>query len=353
MKRVLFVLPNLDLGGTEIIVMNYFRNIGKNVVFDFVVHGESGYFEDEARALGAEIFRVPTRRQGFFKNIYAMKKIYANYDFIIVCTEHAFAFIELAVAWASGVKTRAVWSHFADYQGNSRIKRRAHFFARPFLRLFANLFFACTQDAARWLFGRLSKNTRKNFFIINNAIDLQKFCFCPDAREKIRKQHLLGDKPTIGIVGRLTAVKNHAFALEIISQIPSVLLIIGDGELRAELEDMSNERVIFTGAVENIHEYYSALDFLIVPSFHEGFSLVAIEAQAAGLPVLLSDKIPHEAKITALARTKNLKDGAQAWAQEIISVKNHKRTAVDLTDSGFDIKTESKKFQEILSGDKN
>ncbi|MCL1846043.1 MAG: glycosyltransferase [Defluviitaleaceae bacterium] len=436
MKRILVILPNLDLGGMETVVMNYFRNLDRSkIVFDFVVHGEPGFFEEEARALGARIFRVPTRSQGFFENISAMRRIYAagsiasedayfstrvvadgrsrvseeKYDIVIVCTEHAFAFIELFVAWTSGVKTRAAWSHFSDYQGASRLKRRAHFFARPLMCFYANLCLACTKDAGVWLFGKKFAKNLQNpaFHIINNAIDLEIFSrqACGgtrehnerserfprhrgrvseatralegcgreasplagdgfEPREKIRAAHgLTNDEIAVGIAGRLTAVKNHAFALEIFKELlasgagkNAALFIIGDGELREEIETQSRNlgitnRVIFTGALGNIHEYYQALDVLILPSHHEGLPVVAIEAQASGLPVILSDKLTRDVQISDLAHYESLNAGATAWAEKILALASRERTertTPDLSESGFDITREAAKLQKIL-----
>jgi len=419
MKRILIVLPNLDLGGMETVVMNYFRAIDREkIIFDFVVHGEKGFFEDEAVSLGAKIFRCPTRKKNFFKNIFTMRKIYKKnlnapeisddayffgareknfegvekiprekisrekipaenfvagarekiphekYETVIVCTEHAFAFIELFVAWICGVKIRAAWSHFSDYQGRSKLKRRLHFFARPFLCAFTNLFLACTEDAGRWLFGGLHK---KNFCIINNAIDLEKFKFDETARKKIRSEYNLGESFTIGIVGRLVPVKNHAFAKKIFAELrkeknfdayenifsseekrDAVLMIIGDGELRCEL-DSRDEKIIFTGAVENIREFYSALDFLIVPSFHEGFPMIAVEAQASGLPVLLSENITRGVALSPLANFKSLDAGAKNWAREILKTKIPPREKINLSASGFDIKTEGRRFECLMT----
>ncbi|MCL1877622.1 MAG: glycosyltransferase [Defluviitaleaceae bacterium] len=374
MKRILIILPNLDLGGMETVVMNYFRHLDRSeVVFDFVVHGEAGFFEDEATSLGARIFRAPTRKQGFFKNISAMRAIYRSekYETVIVCTEHSFAFIELLVAWMSGVKTRAGWSHFTEYQGASRLKRRAHFIARPLMRLFANQFFACTIDAGAWLFGKKFVNNlhKPAFHIINNAIDLKKFAICPEMQKKIRKKirdlyGLKDDTFAIGIVGRLMPVKNHAFSLAVFKEIHRIfhgmeadknarLFIIGDGELRQEIESQARrhaiaEHVIFTGAVSNIHEYYQALDALLIPSFHEGLTVVSVEAQASGLPVIISDTLTRDMKLSDQAHYIPLDAGATEWAKKVLTLTNHKRTAPNLSTSGFCIEHEAKKLQKIL-----
>jgi glycosyltransferase involved in cell wall biosynthesis len=382
MKRILIVLPNLDLGGMETVVMNYFRNIDRSrLVFDFVVHGEKGFFEEEAIALGAKIFRVPTRSQNFFANIFAMRKIYKGvakisddayfaerfiaggrenispekYETVIVCTEHAFAFIELFVAWISGVKTRAAWSHFSDYQGKSKLKRRLHFLARPLMRLFCNLYLACTQDAGRWLFGNAFAKM-KTAHIVNNAVDLNAFKFCPQTRARVRKAYGLGENDYIaGMAGRLTPVKNHAFALDVISACEGAkLLIVGDGVLRAEIEGIIERlgithRVTLAGWQENTADFYHAMDVLLLPSFHEGLSLVTLEAQAAGLGVLASDTITRECKITANVHFLPLQAGANAWAEKINEMKSGTvNRTVDLTDSGFHIAREAEKFKNIF-----
>jgi len=346
MKRVLLILPNLDLGGTEVVVMNYLR---AGVPFDFVVHGEAGYFEAEAKALGAQIFRVPTRRAGFWRNVRAMRALYRThraYETVIVCSEHAFAFIELAVAWACGIKRRGAWSHFSDYQGASKIKRLAHFLARPFLRWFANIRLACSTNAGKWLFGRGPVQ------IVKNAIDLEKFAFYPQARAEMRKALGLGEHQfAIGIIGRLTPVKNHAFALRELAlmhkqRIDAVLLFIGDGELREELEAQANERVLFTGAVaaQDMPRYYAALDWIWMPSLHEGFPMTAIEALASGLCLFVSDTITRE--VAAIDRVRFLPLEEGAWAYEDIWPST--RTADVIGHIDYDIKKEAQRLRALL-----
>lgn len=351
MKRILIILPNLDLGGTETVVMNYLRHM-KGIAFDFVVHGLEGFYEEEARALGSRIFRVPTRGESFFKNVNSMRSLYKahpEYDTIIVCTEHAFAFIEMAVAWSCGIKTRAGWSHFSDYQGASRLKRWAHFLARPLMRLFTNKYLACTEAAGQWLFG-------KKCIIIQNAIELDKYHYNEETRTKIRDNlGLVPENFVIGMVARLTAVKNHDFALDIVSNLKNAMLVlVGDGELKDQLKAKSkqlniSDRVIFTGAVDNPSDYYQAFDLLLIPSFHEGLTLVAIEAQAAGLPVFLSDTITTDLKITNNAHFLSLEKGAEEWAKAAVSLKKTDRKSPEgLENSGFHIATEAERFQKLF-----
>jgi len=356
LKRILFILPNLDLGGVETVVMNYFRHINrKKVVFDFVVHGEKGYFEDEAIALGAKIFRAPTRKQSFLGNILTMRKIYKahkEYDFIIVCAEHSFAFIEMSIAWLSGIKNRGAWSFFSSYQGKSNFKKYLNYAARPFMSLFSNIKIACTKEAGLWLFGK------KDCPVLNNAINMEKFKFSLEKREEIREKHGLLGEFVVGIAGRLTNVKNHNFALQVFNEIHrkkknSAFLIVGNGELMEDLKYQAKKlsihnNVIFTGSVPEISDYYHAMDALIIPSFHEGLPVVAVEAQASGLKIIISDTLPKEAILSPHACFKSLKSGAASWAEELLEVRSSRCEDLDLSKSGFDIIHEAKRFMKEI-----
>ena len=393
------------MGGTEAVVMNYLR---AGVPFDFVVHGDAGHHEAEARTLGARIHRVPTRAQGLLANIRAMRQLYKThrtYDTVILCTEHAFGFIEPAVAWWCRVKYRAAWSHFSDYQGASWLKKWLHYPARPWLRLFTNFRLACTVAAGRWLFGCSHKSlsiwfpsgsdnvVSTNFELVKNAIDVDKFAFDVDKRNAMRKQLTLDKQLTVGIIGRLSAVKHHAFAFQIFARVIThmrdegvmpdampVLLVIGDGDERERLTAQAraldiDTHIRFTGAVDNVHAYYQALDMVIMPSVHEGFPMVAVEAQAAGLPVVLSDTLSREIALTPLVRYIGIKgEDVQAWADAILSLvdddgfnatadcndgisssgimnRNDPAIAQALTHAGFSMQCAARTLNEILGVD--
>ena len=357
MERFLFIVPNLDLGGTEMVVMLYFRHL--QLPIDFVVHGNEGYFEGQARNAGAKIYRVPTRKAGLWRNIRKMRQLYKQhpeYQTVIICTEHSFAFIELAVAWFSGVRTRGAWSHFSDYQGASRLKRVLHFLTRPLMRVFGNFFLACSTEAGSWLFGKKVLHD-KRFHVVKNAIDVSRFTFNPEARLKKREALGLNDHFVIGMVGRITAVKNHAFALSVfeklqaLSPTPTTLLIIGDGEEKDNLKTYAPENVIFTGAVNDPHHYYPAFDVLLLPSLHEGFPVVAVEGQAAGLPVIMSDTLSREVGISSLAQYVALKE--EAWVDAILAVqadtkRERPREEITLINEGYDIHVAVKGFRKLI-----
>jgi glycosyltransferase involved in cell wall biosynthesis len=228
------------------------------------------------------------------------------------------------------------------------------------MRVFGNLFFACTREAGVWLFGKVVMK-KNNFYTIKNAIDLNKFVYNPDMRLSLREKLNITKNFTISMVGRLTQVKNHAFALEVFAQLckkepAAVFYMIGDGELKNSIQNKAMllgiiDKVVFTGAVENIYDYFQALDVLLLPSFHEGFPVAAVEAQAAGLPVFLSDTLASEIACTPLAQFLSLEDGAEAWAAEILKVKDFPRQTQDLSATGHDITHAAQVFKNILQRD--
>jgi glycosyltransferase involved in cell wall biosynthesis len=341
-KRVLVILPNLDNGGTEGVLMNYLRFIDTTVlVFDFLVHEETGYHEAEAFSLGSAIYRVPTRRQDRKGNVSGMKNIYAenDYDTVIVCTEHSLAFIDLYVAKKSGVRNRIVWSHFSDYQGKSRLRKYLHYIFKPLLKRYATQRWACSDKAGKWMYGR-------QYEIINNGIDCNKFAYNPNAKQN--------SSSVIGHIGRFTAVKNHAFILDVFrlvaEAIPNVeLLLVGDGELFDEIKEKAdgNERIIFTGAVHNPQDYYNKMDVLVLPSFHEGMPLCALEAQMSNCPCVLTDTITKSVNVTDNVTFLPLQK--DLWAKTIIEILNNKterKTQRELfEEKGFDISNEAKKME--------
>ena len=145
--------------------------------------------------------------------------------------------------------------------------------------------------------------------ILNNAIELEKYAFNPEARDRIRREYNIGKTDyVIGHVGRFMKQKNHKYLIDIFAEfnnkVPnSYLLLLGTGELEDEIHHYVNgrglsDRVIFTGSVANVEDFYQAMDVFMLPSLYEGLPVVAIEAQAADLPVLISENVDHSCAIT-------------------------------------------------------
>ena len=198
--------------------------------------------------------------------------------------------------------------------------------------VFANQKFerlACGPEAGMWCF------PGGKFTVIENAVDMDQFtfneCWRKDLQNKINPDHKL----VIGHVGRLTEAKNHKFLIEIFAQYVSVnnnakLVLVGDGELRKEIEALVTQKniggkVIFTGVRQDIPNLLQAMDLLIFPSFKEGLPLSLVEAQCAGLSVVASDTIDHDCSILPSFQFCSLNDSPKQWLDKI-------KNAVSLTD---------------------
>ena len=195
-------------------------------------------------------------------------------------------------------------------------------------------------------------HNNKNFFILNNAIDTEKY-ICNDCIKNKKDKELCIDESQIvlGNVGRFYHQKNHQFIIDVFyeykKRVPSaVLILVGDGDLKNEILEKTNkmnidDSVIFTGVRSDIPELLNAFDLFIMPSFYEGLPVSAIEAQASGLKCLLSDTITKEVDITGNVEFMSLKKSPKEWAEKIVLMLPYERknTQQKIIDAGYDIKS--------------
>ena len=162
----------------------------------------------------------------------------------------------------------------------------------------------------------------------------------------------------IGHVGRYCHVKNQSYLLRIFSELLAkksncVLFLIGKGEdekkLRNRVEELGlKDKVFFLIDRTDVDQLYQAMDVFVLPSFHEGLPVVAVEAQANGLPCLVSDKVSNEVVLTGNIKRMPLKSKSDEWVKAILSIDSSRNSnaKIELLNNGYDIKTESKKLQE-------
>ena len=357
--RILHVIGIMNRGGAETMIMNLYRNIDRTKVqFDFVENeGEPASFDEEILSLGGKIYRCPRYRgknhvvytkwwHDFFKN---HEGEYAVVHGHIGST----AAIYLSIAKKYGTYTIA-HSHSA---GEGSLMYRM--FAYP-TRHIANNFFACSRDAALARYGKHVGSDAARCQVLNNAIDTRKFVYNADVRQQMRKQlNIADDCLVIGHVGRFVEAKNHLFLIDIFRQIHdrnanSVLLLVGDGELRPKIEAAIAEKglgnaVIMTGVQENVWDYYQAMDVFAFPSVYEGLPVSMVEAQAAGLPCCISANIPRETAITDLVEFIPLESGAAHWAERILQRSEDSRRNMlrDIENAGFDVSKTSKWLEDF------
>ena len=260
------------------------------------------------------------------------------------------AWIHLMVAKFKHVNTRILHSH--NNQCEKTLKGRFKGFLIKLSPYFATHYFACSKEAGEFLF------KRKKFRIINNGIDVDRFLYNQNIRQKIRKEWELENKIIIGHVGRFVQSKNHDFLLDIYKRLKQknsqfALVMIGDGPLRGKIEERINEDnikdTLIIPPTKNIEQLYQAMDLFVFPSLFEGLGIVLIEAQSSGLFCLTSKyNVPDAVSVTSRIEKISLTEGVEKWISAISNFdQSYNREKIDLSElrNSFDIKQVAKKMQ--------
>jgi len=308
---VLQVLDKISVdSGASIVVMNYYRALDhRQLTFDFMLNEEpSAEIRSFIESNGSKIFIMPALKAGnTSKYIKALKAFYKQHDYKIIhghVANSAVFYLGIARnrAKRKSAQHRIIHSHNTRSSDNF-IKRIRNFVLTRFIKNVATDYMACSKVAADFLFGK-----KNNAVILNNAIDIEKFSFSPEKRANIKMNLDTGDNKIIGHIGRFSAQKNHKFLIDLFYELTKInknvlLLLIGGGELHGDIKKTVREKgiedkVIFTGVVDNAHEYLSAMDVFVLPSLFEGLPMTGVEAQINGVPCIFSDAVTKETKIS-------------------------------------------------------
>ena len=346
MLRILHVVTHMNRGGLETMLMNYYRHIDRTKVqFDFLTHREyDGDFGEEIARLGGIIYHMPPLNPFSVKyrdTLNHFFDIHKEYQIIHV-HQDCMSSVILKSAMKHGIKVRIAHSHSSSQDKN--LKYLIKMYYRKQIPSYATDLIACSKAAGKWMFGD------NKYEVLNNAIDAENYIFNREKHKLIRNDFGIGaNEILVGHVGRFCYPKNHTFLLDIFhaiqKRIPAKLILVGDGELRSKIEEKVlkysiEDRVIFTGVRSDVADLMQAMDIFIFPSNYEGLPVTLIEAQAAGLPCIISDKVPLECKITSLVYQEKLNKPADVWADMAIELSKteRKNTYEDVKKSGFDIK---------------
>jgi len=359
--RVAQIIGQVLLAGVDTVVMNYYRNIDRTKVqFDFIVDGyDSTPIDDEIKELGGRVYKVESYTKDMLKSMQQYYQIFKDNHYPIVHSHmNTLSVFPLFEAWRAGIPVRVAHNHSTSNKGEGK-RTMMKYMLRPFAKVFSTHFCACSPLAGEWLFGKDFYNSGK-VRLIQNAIDIQHFSFNQDIRDRIRKELGLVNKFVVGHVGRFVYQKNHEYLLDIFSDIHrhnqnSVLLLIGDGPLKSQIEQKVarldlGKFVHFLGVRKDVPNLMQAMDIFIFPSNYEGLGMVAIEAQAAGLPTIVSEEIPIQVKITNLLSYCHLSQSSGEWAEAALSRMNgFQRIKNDdaIKAAGFDIRTEADKLLQM------
>ncbi|WAA12116.1 glycosyltransferase family 1 protein [Fervidibacillus halotolerans] len=361
--RILHVFAQMNRGGAETMIMNMYRHIDRSKIqFDFVVHTEEHCaYDKEIYELGGRIFRVPRytgkNHLNYKKSWNQFFKMHPEYK-IIHGHVRSTASIYLKIAKKYGVITIAHSHSTSSGSGLSAIVK--NILQYP-IRYIADYLFACSKDAGEWLYGKRACK-KNNFYILKNAIDTKQYVFNESIRNIKRKEFKIENKFVIGHVGRFNIPKNHSLLIDIFKKVHdknqnTVLMLVGDGELRPIIEKKVNELglsdyVIFTGVRSDIPELLQATDVFVFPSLYEGLPVTLVEAQAAGLPCIISDTITDEVKITNLVEKLPLNLSAKEWAEKVLKYMNvyeRKNTFEEIKTGGYDVNETAKWLEDFYA----
>lgn len=361
MIRVAVIMGKMHSGGKKNLVMEYYRNIDRNKVqFDFICDSDSNAIPTkEIESLGGRVYIVAPY-QHIFQNLSDIKKIIKENKYQIAHgyngTMNVFS---MFIAKYCGVPVRINESISMAHKSEKKT------YIKNILKLFSKCF--CThymangEECGRWQFGDKAFREGK-VTIFKTVINTEKNCFDEQLREKCRDEFGLDDSIVVGHIGRLTEQKNTLFIIDIFREISireekAKLLIIGDGNLREEMLNRISEygledKVLYLGRREDIHQFYNAMDCFLLPSLYEGLPVVGVEAECHGLPMFYSTEIPKESSVSGETGVfLDLGIGAEKWAE--IVLEKTKSSMMRRTDqrekarmAGFDSEEEGRRLTE-------
>ncbi len=323
--RVLQVVNDMHRAGLETMLMNYYRNIDKNIIqFDFLTHRpHKSDYDDEILALGGKVYYAPRLYpQNYPEYFRYMKKFFSEHTEYKIVHSHidAMSYLPLLAAKRAGIPVRIAHSHNTAIDKDFKYLLKQYYRGR--ITSVANYYCACGEEAGKFLF------KDKKFEIIPNAIQVDNFLYNDQIRCQVREELDIVDKVVIGHVGRLSYQKNHQFLVSIFDEVHkknsnTILLLIGVGEKEKEIRNQVDSlglhnAVRFLGNRSDVNKIYQAMDVFVMPSFFEGVPVTGIEAQFSGLKCVFSDRVPHEVDFSKNCLFMPLEMKPDLWAEAIL-----------------------------------
>ena len=361
MKKILIYGLSKNHGGMESFIYNHLKVMDKSgLELHFLVY-ETPVFYEELKEMGGIFHFVKRRGEDLKENRLKTKELFNENKFdtiwFNVCT---LSYIyPLKCAYEAGVPNRIVHVHSPNASGGWKMEL-AHKFNKPKLKKYTNVFLSCSEGATEYSYDKDIVNN-KNYRIVYNAIDIQKFSYKEENRREIRQELNLKNEFVVGHVGRFSDVKNHDFLVDVFKEISKLddsarLVLVGGGEKEEEIKSKVanlnlNEKVFFLGVRNDTQKILSAIDAYVFPSKYEGLSLSMVEAQAAGLMCFTSTSISQENKVIDQVYFYDLSDKPKNWAEKVLeNAKNYTRR--DFTkiigEKGFDIYKNAEELKKIL-----
>ena len=359
MLRVLQAVNIMDRAGLENMLMNYYRHIDREKIqFDFLTHRDcEGAYDSEIRELGGNIFHAPRLYpQNLIKYNQFMRAFYKEHSEYRIVHSHidAMSYFVLSTAKQNNVPVRIAHSHSSKLEIDYKLPIK--YFGLKKIPFVATESCACGKSAGNFMF------PKGKFNIIKNAIDLTKFHYDYEIRNDVRKELGIDGQFVIGHVGRYCKIKNQMFLLDIFDELKkfkpeSILILVGKGPDEQLIRNQIARRGLKNSVMmlidrSDVDRLYQAFDVFLLPSLFEGVPVVGIEAQANGLPCIVSDSISDEILITNNIQTLSIKSSAIEWANMILkcNLQRNDRAIQELSIAGYDIETETRKLQNWYFG---
>ncbi len=357
--KVLHVLGHLRRGGAESLVLTLYWETDKDkIVFDVLTRGENiPEVVEEIVKRGGKVYETPEFPRHLWRHYRRLKrffKVHGNeYRAIHVHANSLLYVLPLKLAQKYKIPIRILHSH--NTQPAHSMYKFLHYLNRLRVGKCVTKRVACSEEAGAWMFGK------RPFEQIKNAIEVSRFTYREEVREQLRKQYGVQDKFVVGHVGRLERQKNQFFLLDIFYEVKktteAVLFIIGEGTLEENLKQYAKEKgiegsVVFLKNISNVNDYMQMMDAFILPSLFEGLGISAIEAQASGLRVVISDQVPQEAVLIPenvrrlpIGVAKDWADVITGWADDREDVRKSWEQRV--AECGYDSVTEAKRLVKL------
>lgn len=354
--RILQIVSSLNKGsGINNVIFNWHKNIDREKIqFDYLYFLDAPVsFEKEIKELGGQTYKLPCPSIScfyfFIKSVINFFKIH-KYKTIHSHITHL-NFFYFPIAKFYGVKNIIFHAHVTKYSDHflNGIRNRL---MTGLVKSFIKYKFACSDAAGKFWH-------KKNYTVVNNGIDVARFKYNPDMRNKKRQELNVENKFVISNIGRFEKQKNHIFLIDVFKEIyktnkNAVLILAGNGsmlqKIKEKVQKLNLSRAVnFLGVTKDIPSILQATDVLVMPSFYEGLPVIGIEAQASGVPCVFSDAITKEVMLLPQSRMISLNDGAEKWADEILEYDQFKREDVSgiIKQAGFDMKDIMLKVQEF------
>lgn len=361
--KVLQVGMSRKCGGIETYLINYQENIDKNKIqMDFINVfdiAKEQWFYNKIKENG-NMYDLPNYRKHPIKFIRALKKLNDKEDYDVFHYNMASSvyLLPLIAAKLCGIKCIIAHAH-NNSSDKGFFKEIVHWINKHFITLFANNYFACSNDAGKWFFSKKIIKSDK-FKVIKNAIDTDKFKYNKIVRDKLRRElNIDDDTIVVGHVGNFKPVKNHSFVIDVFNEISKMnnntkLVLVGQGvlleEIKYKVEKLGlEENVIFVGEKSNVNDYMQVFDVLLFPSIYEGLGIVLVEAQASGLPCVTTLDIPSEAEVSDKFYRYSLSDSPTKWAKGTLDAVSDSNRDVSNECLSYDIKKCSRNLEKIYS----